>query len=180
MPRNPRMLQRNNWTLADISNWFDMDIRWSDDDYINHTTPELQQQIDQLLRSLQWTAMNDIWLHLCSNGYLCWAKWFHQQYAENQMAEQEASWYYYEIGFQNACMNGHLSMAQWLLSIRPPEVGDWSKGIFVTVCQYGYLSLAQWLYSIQPTLDINMLDQSARKYAHLHGHQDVVNWLDSL
>ena len=96
-------------------------------------------------------------------------------------SEEELEKYVNNESFKWACENGHLEVAQWLLSIKPDidvsAVSDWA---FRWTCENGHLEVAQWLLSIKPDIDVSAVSDWAFKGACQEGHLDVSQWLCTL
>jgi hypothetical protein len=77
-------------------------------------------------------------------------------------------------GFYNACVKGHLQVAQWLYEINPTmDISVENEQAFRYACMNGHLCVAQWLYEIKPTLDISTGNEKAFRYACAKGHLQV-------
>jgi hypothetical protein len=86
-----------------------------------------------------------------------------------------------ENAFINACSNGNLLVAQWLLQIKPEiNVSLNSEYAFRYACRRGNLSVAQWLLQIKPEINISAWDEYAFHFACLGGHLIVAQWLCSI
>ena len=58
-----------------------------------------------------------------------------------------------EYPFRYACLSGHLSVAQWLLSVKPNiNISANDESAFINACFYGRLLVAQWLLELKPNL----------------------------
>lgn len=82
--------------------------------------------------------------------------------------------------FKNACIDGHLNVAQWLLSITPAiNVSDDDEFniLFRSVCFYGHLHVAQWLLSLNHNIDITSFDKSAFRISCKFRQYHVALWL---
>lgn len=83
-----------------------------------------------------------------------------------------------ECVFREACLGGHLDVAQWLLSIKPDiDVSAWGESAFSNACSNGHLEVAQWLMSIKPSIDVSAENENAFRKACLGGHLEVARWL---
>ena len=58
-----------------------------------------------------------------------------------------------DMAFQLSCGNGHLHIAQWLLSLQNShgkiDIHDNNDCAFQLSCKYGHLPVAQWLLSLE-------------------------------
>lgn len=81
--------------------------------------------------------------------------------------------------FRQACFDGHLNVAQWLLSITPAiNVSDDKFNIlFRSVCFYGHLHVAQWLLSLNHNTSF---DKSAFRISCKFRQYHVALWLLTL
>ena len=56
--------------------------------------------------------------------------------------------------FGEACKNGHLKVAQWLLEIKPDiNISAYEEYAFRGACKNGHLEIAQWLLKIKPEMN---------------------------
>jgi hypothetical protein len=109
----------------------------------------------------------------CNNGNLELAIQFY---------ENNPHHYIYYVNpqlFKNACIDGHLNVAQWLLSITPSiNVSDDEFNIlFRSVCFYGHLHVAQWLLSLNHNTSF---DKSAFRISCKFRRYHVALWLLTL
>ena len=85
------------------------------------------------------------------------------------------------IGFDFACINGHLNLAQWLYKIYPfINISEHNEQIFRFTCEFGHLDVAKWLMYVKPSINVCAHDNTSFKYACLNGHLHVAKWLQSL
>jgi len=83
--------------------------------------------------------------------------------------------------FQYLCKKGYLSLAQWLLSVKPNIIiSARNEEAFRYACGNGHLSVAQWLLSVEPTINISAYNEQAFMYACGRGHLLVAQWLLSV
>ena len=50
--------------------------------------------------------------------------------------------------------------------------------IFFFSCEFGDIGIAKWIYDLHP--ENNWLINDALRYTKLHGHTNVVEWLESI
>ena len=61
-----------------------------------------------------------------------------------------------EAPFCQACENGHLKMAKWLLSVKPDiDISANDEYAFCCSCEKGFLKVAKWLLSVKSDIDIS-------------------------
>jgi hypothetical protein len=86
-----------------------------------------------------------------------------------------------ESAFRLACYDGHLQLAQWLLSVKPDiNISAKDEEAFRSACSGGHLKIAQWLLSIKPDINISADGEDAFQYACYYGHLHVAQWLQTL
>ena len=121
---------------------------------------------------------------------------------------EELKPYINQQGFIWACENGHMEVAQWVMSfivandinafidlcrhgelelakefysINPEiDISVDNERIFKIVCENGYLEMAKWLLSVEPDINISIDDNHALKYARKNGHMKIALWLEML
>jgi hypothetical protein len=81
--------------------------------------------------------------------------------------------------FAEVCSNGHLSVAQWLLSTYDVNIHFWDDQPFRFACCNGHLSVVQWLHSLG-RVNIHAEDDHAFRNAYCNGHLPVLHWLYSI
>lgn len=92
-------------------------------------------------------------------------------------------YYKFQLGFDKSCENGHLNVAQWLLTLENNmiDISIDQNYNFKWACGKGHLDVAQWLYErISQTLidtEKNELCEEAFTYSCGNGHLDVAKWL---
>jgi len=116
-------------------------------------------------------------VNACSTGQLETAQCILQNNPTNDF------YYKFQLAFNNSCINGHLNVAQWLLTLENNMI-DVSFGQnynFKWACGYGHLVVSQWLYDIvsQTLSDSEKHDlcKQAFEYSCGNGHLDVSQWL---
>ena len=83
--------------------------------------------------------------------------------------------------FIELCINGELELAQDFYSINPEiDISVDNERIFKIVCKNGYLEMAKWLLSVKPDINISIDDNHALKYARKNGHMKLASWLEML
>lgn len=92
-------------------------------------------------------------------------------------------YYKFQIGFNYSCVNGHLDVAQWLLTVENNKIDisfDQNYN-FKWACGNGHLDVAQWFYErVSQTLSDNekynlCKEAFMRFFGHQHLH--VAQWL---
>jgi len=83
-----------------------------------------------------------------------------------------------ECAFRGSTENGHLEIAQWLLSVKPSiDISSENEYAFRWSCRKGYLNIAQWLLSVKPTIDISAELDCAFRGSCRNGYLNVAQWL---
>lgn len=87
-----------------------------------------------------------------------------------------------QYGFEHACMNGHLQLAQTFLAKSPSllQEAEIENKLFPNVCLLGKLNVAQWILSITPEINISKFAEGAFPGAVAEGRLDVAKWLLSV
>ena len=86
-----------------------------------------------------------------------------------------------EKAFRNACENGHLQTAQWLLSVKPSiNISADYEYAFRWACVKGHLETAQWLLTLKPSINISAENEYAFRCACQNGHLETAQWLQPL
>jgi ankyrin repeat protein len=86
-----------------------------------------------------------------------------------------------EDAFLQACENGSLDIAQWLLSFKPDiNISAKNEYAFRKACKNGHLTVAQWLLNIKPNINISAKNEYAFCKACKNEHLEVVNWILSI
>jgi len=114
---------------------------------------------------------------VCAVGLLEIAEWLTNRFNLTAIA-RDGDYLYGNVleGLQEACENGHLNAAQWLVT----TVNDLSEfgvdnEIFVNACRLGNLGTAQWFAS-RFHLGVDCVSFAAYE-ARAGGHSAVVEWL---
>ena len=82
---------------------------------------------------------------------------------------------------KNACLNGHLDMAQWLYKIKPEiNISAEDDYAFINACAYGKLDVVQWLCQIKPDISISACNDEAFRNACSNRHLDMGKWFCNL
>jgi len=83
--------------------------------------------------------------------------------------------------FIDLCRYGELQLAQEFYSINPElDISAVNERSFKIVCENGYLEMAKWLLSVKPDINISVDDNHALKYARKNGHMKLASWLETL
>ena len=83
--------------------------------------------------------------------------------------------------FNQACHNGHLKIAKWLLSMNPDITISYSNDyIFRDVCYKGHLEIAKWLLSVKPDINISSNNEQAFRNSCYWGNLELAKWLLSV
>lgn len=86
-----------------------------------------------------------------------------------------------DYAFRFACVEGHLGVAQWLLSIKPDiNISANNEHAFKYTCFKGHLEVAQWLLSIKPDIDISVDNDVVFRFVCQTGDLVIAQWLQSL
>ena len=103
-----------------------------------------------------------------TNHTLCPIAWM-KTHDRSQCDSQKA--------FASECKEGHLELAQWLVSLGGVDIHAYDEGAFRGACYNGHLELAQWLVSLG---GIDIHANEAFRWACGNGHLEVAQWLVSL
>ena len=80
--------------------------------------------------------------------------------------------------FCYACKYGNLSVAQWLLSVKPNiNISAKNEKAFLNACLKGHLLVAQWLLTVKLDINISAKDELAFCGTCFSGHLLVAQWL---
>lgn len=83
------------------------------------------------------------------------------------------------VCFYDACLNGHVHVAQWILETRPAlNIVDYAKqwSCFFYVCIRGHLKMAKFLFQLMPDSDVS--DDSLHFYnACFIGDLEMAKWI---
>ena len=83
--------------------------------------------------------------------------------------------------FRQACMNGNLELAKWLLKVNPNiDISAKNEHAFRWACMNGHLELAKWLLEINPYIDITSNSNEAFLGACFNGKLNVAQWLSKI
>ena len=100
----------------------------------------------------------------CSKGDLTKAKKYNDYILTETLAE--------------ACRNGHLHVAQWLIETYPNiKLACNTNSVFSVTCASGKLEIAKWLVSKFPTINSNDADTFAFNYACSNKYIEVAKWV---
>ena len=86
--------------------------------------------------------------------------------------------------FTEACFQGYMDMAEWLLSLNcidmHIDIHFDNETPFRFACMGGKIEMAKWLLSIDPDIDIHVNSDDAFWSACGNGHLEVAQWLYGL
>lgn len=119
-------------------------------------------------------------LDICSKGKLGVAKQMLERMPELRNKKFKGTTLI-EEAFENACFEGHLDLAQWLLSVKPDiRISTKEEWLFKIVCMKCYFHVAQWLLSVEPNINISEGNNYLFYDACTRNQLDVVQWLYSV
>jgi ankyrin repeat protein len=82
-----------------------------------------------------------------------------------------------ESAFCCACMNGHLEVVQWLLSVKPDiNISAQDEFAFCITCYLGRLEVAKWLQSLKPYLYVIEYDENGKYTGYKIRSKEEANW----
>ena len=82
-----------------------------------------------------------------------------------------------EDAFLQACENGQLDIAQWLLTFKHDiNISAKKEYAFRKACKNGHLNVAQWLLNIKPAINISAKNEYAFRKACKNEHLELVQW----
>jgi hypothetical protein len=116
----------------------------------------------------------------CKNGCLEEAKKLLETYPQIDMSYKGWS------PFRWACAEGHMEVAQWLLSLhdnvstRQRIISAYNSYAYIFACEGGHLHIAQWLKEIQLAEISRSSQWVAFRYACDNNHFHVVDWICNL
>jgi predicted Fe-S protein YdhL (DUF1289 family) len=91
--------------------------------------------------------------------------------------------------FCEACKNGHLEVAQWLLQVSQErgqviDILEQRDAVFASACKNGHLELAQWLLQVSKEkgqdINISARNNLAFRWACERTRLEVAKWLATL
>lgn len=80
----------------------------------------------------------------------------------------------YQIGFDEACLSGHLALAERIYSVYKPEV---SRRLYLEVCNKGHLQVLKRLYVLIVDDRMDDLHKLILTRACSKGHLEIVKWV---
>ena len=83
------------------------------------------------------------------------------------------------LAFVDACANGHLEVAQWLVDVGGMHPYSVMQDAFTRACANGQLAVAKWLVGLD-IVDIDEEDDYPFRLACANGQAEVAQWLHSL
>ena len=114
----------------------------------------------------------------CAYGELSLAKEILLKIPKSKLDKLDISQNNYQV-FRNTCKNGHLEVAQWLLTVNPNinNISANNENTFCFVCLGGHLEVAKWLLTVKPDIDISINNEEVFRYTCEHGNLEVAQWL---
>jgi ankyrin repeat protein len=86
-----------------------------------------------------------------------------------------------EAAFLSTCYEGHLEVAQWLISVKPDiNISAFNEVAFRGACENKQLEVAKWLLRVKPDINISVDNESAFSWACQEEHLELAKWLQSL
>jgi ankyrin repeat protein len=79
-----------------------------------------------------------------------------------------------DFAFRKACMNGHIEIARWLVSLGGVDIHEEYDDAFRMACRNGHMEIARWLVSLGG-VDIHAADSAFRC-----SNRQIVEWLHTL
>jgi len=84
----------------------------------------------------------------------------------------------YNDAFIEACANGHLDVAMWIIDIKIPiDIHLDDDKAFRFSCANGHLAMAKYVYKLDHLVDAHAGDEYAFIWSCLNGYLDVSMWL---
>jgi ankyrin repeat protein len=120
--------------------------------------------------------MEEEFINYCKNGSLAAVQEFKKRNSNVNISFEN-----YYFAFRYACLNGHLHVAKWLLSIKPTiNISALNEEVFRWSCSNGQLHVAQWLLSVKPDIVISYFNECAFRWACNNNQLHVAQWLLSV
>jgi hypothetical protein len=109
---------------------------------------------------------------LCLKGKLLEAQQLLQLYPDIEIS------IYGEWPFRNACLNGHLHVAQWLLEVsnQDIDISANNEEAFHLACSNGHLEVAKWLQSLKPHLYVIYYNENGEYKDYYIRTKEEANW----
>lgn len=114
-----------------------------------------------------------LFITACKKGQIKFAKWIHSKYNNLDIHLDNESAFYW------ASLNGHIDIAEWILTLDDLYFVDNIKYIFCRACESGNIAVAKWLKK-NYNIDVHELDDYSFRWAAFYGHLDILQWLYSL
>lgn len=116
---------------------------------------------------------------LCSRGDLLEAQQYLQLHPDIDISAND------EHAFRQACSNGHLEVAQWLIQISKErgqdiDISARDELAFRWACVKGHLVVAKWLLQIKPDINISVKNDEIFRDVCSLKKLNVAQWLSSL
>jgi len=118
--------------------------------------------------------MDESFIDYCQNGNL---EMYKKIYEKTNFDINKNLNYFFKV----ACSNGHLNLAQWLLTLNINSDIHYDKNLFFKLaCSNGHLHIAKWLYSINENIDIRIYNDTCFKSACYYNYIEIIKWLAEL